>query len=116
MYNPKTVRASAGSLFHVPVIVGGSPAAAVDAVGSFGLTRLATVAHDGPDYTTVDLTGRVAVLLGNEAHGLPADVTASADARVSIPMAGRTESLNVGMAAAVVCFEAARQRRARHGG
>lgn len=111
VYNPKTVRASAGSLFHVPVIVGGSPAAATDAVGSFGLTRLATVAHGGPDYATVDLTGRVALLLGNEAHGLPDEVAGAADAQVSIPMAGRTESLNVGMAAAVLCFEAARQRR-----
>jgi TrmH family RNA methyltransferase len=112
VYNPKTVRASAGSLFHVPVVVGSPPVAAVDAVGAFGLARLATVAHDGPDYTTVDLTGRVAFLLGNEAHGLPDDVTAVADATVSIPMAGRTESLNVGMATAVLCFEAARQRRA----
>lgn len=116
VYNPKTVRASAGSLFHVPVIVGGSPAAAADAVGSFGLTRLATVAHDGPDYATVDLTGRVALLLGNEAHGLPDEVAGAADGRVSIPMAGRTESLNVGMAAAVLCFEAARQRRVGNGG
>ena len=114
VYNPKTVRASAGSLFHVPVIVGGSPAAAADAVGSFGLTRLATVAHGGPDYASVDLTGRVALLLGNEAHGLPAEVAAAADGKVSIPMAGRTESLNVGMAAAVLCFEAARQRRVAH--
>jgi TrmH family RNA methyltransferase len=115
VYNPKTVRASAGSLFHVPVIVGGSPLAAADAVGSFGLTRLATVARDAPDYATVDLTGRVALLLGNEAHGLPDEVVGAADAQVSIPMAGRTESLNVGMAAAVLCFEAARQRRVAHG-
>jgi TrmH family RNA methyltransferase len=49
VYNPKTVRASAGSLFHVPVVVGGSPAVAADAVGSFGLTRLATIARGGPD-------------------------------------------------------------------
>jgi TrmH family RNA methyltransferase len=112
VYNPKTVRASAGSLFHVPVVVGGSPAAAADAVGGFGLTRVATVARDAPDYTSADLTARVAFLLGNEAHGLDADMAAAADARVSIPMAGRTESLNVGMAAAVLCFETARQRRA----
>jgi TrmH family RNA methyltransferase len=111
VYNPKTVRASAGSLFHVPVVVGESPVTAADAVGAFGLTRLATVAHGAPDYTTADLTGRVAFLLGNEANGLDETVAAAADARVSIPMAGRTESLNVGMAAAVLCFEAARQRR-----
>jgi TrmH family RNA methyltransferase len=111
VYNPKTVRASAGSLFHVPVVVGGTPAAAADAMGSFGLTRLAAVAHDGADYASVDLTRRVALLLGNEAHGLPEDVAALADEAVSIPMAGRGESLNVGMATAVLCFESARQRR-----
>ena len=112
VYNPKTVRASAGSLFHVPVVVGGSPTATVDAVKSFGLTRMATVAHGGADYATVDLTGRFALLLGNEAAGLPPELVDEVDAQLSIPMAGRTESLNVGMAAAVVCFEAARQRRA----
>ena len=49
--------------------------------------------------------------MGNEAHGLSPELTASVDALVTIPMAGRTESLNVGMATAVLCFEAARQRR-----
>ena len=112
VYNPKTVRASAGSLFHVPVVVGPSPAATAAALKGFGLTRMATVAHDGQDYTTVDLSGRLALLLGNEASGLPDELVDAVDARLSIPMAGRTESLNVGMAAAVVCFEAARQRRA----
>ena len=115
VYNPKTVRASAGSLFHVPVVVGGAPAATTETLGSWGLTRVATVARDGTDYTALDLTAPVALMLGNEAHGLPSDVAAMADAQVSIPMAGRTESLNVGMAAAVLCFEAARQRRAGAG-
>ncbi|MEY2565626.1 MAG: methyltransferase, TrmH family [Actinomycetota bacterium] len=115
VYNPKTVRASAGSLFHVPVVVGSTPAAVADAVGGFGFTRVATVAREGTEYADVDLTGRVALFLGNEANGLPADVVDRADLRVSIPMAGRTESLNVGMAAAVLCFEAARQRRAIRG-
>lgn len=112
VYNPKTVRASAGSLFHVPVVVGTTPRAAADAMASYGLTRVTTVARDGADYSAVDLTGRVAFFLGNEANGLPEDVVDASDVAVSIPMAGRTESLNVGMAAAVLCFEAARQRRA----
>jgi len=54
-----------------------------------------------------------AVVLGNEAHGLDPEVTSRLDGTVSIPMAGATESLNVAMAATVLCFEAARQRRAR---
>jgi tRNA G18 (ribose-2'-O)-methylase SpoU len=55
----------------------------------------------------------VAVVLGSEAHGLPPAVAAAVDVAVTIPMAGRTESLNVAMAGTVVCFEALRQRRTR---
>jgi tRNA G18 (ribose-2'-O)-methylase SpoU len=70
------------------------------------------VARDGTAYTAADLRDRVAFVLGNEASGLDDPVLARCDERVSIPMAGRSESLNVGMAAAVLCFEAARQRSA----
>jgi tRNA G18 (ribose-2'-O)-methylase SpoU len=70
----------------------------------------------GEDYTVADLVGSVALVLGNEAHGLPSEASAHIDAYVHIPMVGRSESLNVGMACAVICFEAARQRRlAGHG-
>ena len=114
VYNPKAVRASAGSLFHVPVVAGGDPSEVLDRIGDWGMRRLGAVAGRGNDYTTVDLTGRVALVLGNEASGLPETVLAGGaiDEEVTIPMAGRSESLNVGMAAAVLCFEAARQRRA----
>ncbi|MBV9934206.1 MAG: RNA methyltransferase [Actinobacteria bacterium] len=113
VYNPKTVRASAGSLFHVPVVVGGEPVSVVQALGQQGLRTLGAVAHGGVDYTATDLAAPVALVVGNEAHGLPADVTAALDACVTIPMAGRGESLNAGMATAVLCFEVARQRRER---
>ena len=81
----------------------------LEQVGAWGKRRLATVARDGTPYDEVDLTRPVAIVLGNEAHGLPDGV--DVDLEVTIPMAGRGESLNVGMAAAVLCFEAARQRR-----
>ena len=111
-FNPKTVRASAGSVFHVPVVVGGQPLEVLQEMARWGVRRLATTARAGADHTEVDLTGPVAFVLGNEANGLPAEVLDAADELVSIRMAGRGESLNVGMAAAVVCFEALRQRRA----
>jgi len=110
-YNPKTVRASAGSLFHVPLALGGSPDDVLDDLGRWGFRRLATTAAGGSDYTEIDLTRPVALVLGNEANGLSPQIDDRVDERVTIPMAGRTESLNVGMAAAVLCFEAARQRR-----
>ena len=112
-FSPKTVRASAGSLFHVPVVAGGEPLEVLDRMGRWGVRRLATDAHAGSAYDTVDLTVPTALVLGNEAHGLPADVEAHLDGTVTIPMVGRTESLNVGMAAAVLCFERARQQRAK---
>jgi len=113
LYNPKVVRASAGSLFHVPVVAGGKPVEVLERLGAAKLQRLGTVAYGGDAPEAVDLRAPVAVTLGNEANGLPAAVDACLDRRVTIPMAGRTESLNVGMAAAVLCFEVARQRRAR---
>ncbi len=112
LFNPKAVRASAGSLFFVPVVLGGEPVAVLETIGGWGIRRLGAVARGGRDYTTVDLTAPVAFVVGNEAHGLPGAVDSLLDDRITVPLAGRSESLNVGMATAVLCFEAARQRRA----
>jgi TrmH family RNA methyltransferase len=110
-YNPKTVRASAGSVFHLPVVVGGEVDSVIETLGGFGLRTLGTVVRDGVDYADVDLTDRVALVFGNEASGLSAEVLAALDVAVTIPMAGRAESLNVSVSAAVLCFEVLRQRR-----
>ena len=112
VFNPKTVRASAGALFHVPVVASGPPAGVLERLGVAGYRRYATVARGGTAYDEADLAGKVAIVFGNEAHGLPDGLHHALDGGLTIPMAGRAESLNVGMAAAVVCFEALRQRRA----
>jgi TrmH family RNA methyltransferase len=109
--NPKTVRATAGSLFHVPVVPGGTAHAALSELGARGFTTAAAVARDGTDYVSFDWSRPVALLLGNEASGLDDALVATVGARVTIPMAGRSESLNVGVSAAILCFEALRQRR-----
>jgi RNA methyltransferase, TrmH family len=106
-YNPKVVRASAGALFHVPVATGVSLASLSQA----GLRLVATSSHHGEPYTEAAFAGRLALVFGSEAHGLPAD--APVDEWVRIPHAGRAESLNVAMATTVVVFEAARQRARR---
>lgn len=111
LYNPKTVRASAGSMFHVPVVAGGDPLEVLEEMATWGLRRLGATARDGTDYTTTDLVAPVALVLGNEASGLPAQVSACLDDELTIPMVGRSESLNVGMASAILAFEVARQRR-----
>jgi TrmH family RNA methyltransferase len=109
--NPKTVRASAGALFHLPVVAGGPAADVLEAVAGWGLRRYGTAARRGVAYTDADLAAPVALVVGNEATGIPAALHDLVDEWVTIPMAGRAESLNVGTAAAVICFEAARQRR-----
>ena len=111
-YAPKCVRASAGSIFHVVVVSGGKPVQVLEAIGGRGVQRLGTDAHRGKPYDEYDLTGAFALVLGNETHGLPADVAEQIDGWVHVPMAGDVESLNVAMAGSVICFEAARQRRA----
>lgn len=109
-FNPKTVRASAGSVLHLPVVSGGDPAEVLDALGSYGLRRVAAVAHGGMAHTEAELSPPIALILGNEASGLGQHLFAHVDATVSVPMSGRAESLNVSMAAAVLCFEVARTR------
>jgi TrmH family RNA methyltransferase len=109
-YNPKVVRASAGAIFGVPVIEGWSAVEALDRLGEKGWQRLAADARAGTPYPAVDFTRPTAVVLGSEAHGLPAGLEDRLDGRVTVPMHGPTESLNVAMAATVLCFESARQR------
>ena len=110
-YNPKVVRASAGAIFGVPVLEGWSAVEALDALGQQGRRRLAADARAGTPYDTVDFTVPSAVVLGSEAHGIPAGLDDHLDGRVTVPMQGPAESLNVAMTAAVLCFESARQRR-----
>ena len=112
-FTPKCVRASAGSVFHVPVFSGGEPVEVLQRLGMDGRRRVATAARAGVAVDETDLTAPLAIVLGNEAHGLPVAVGSEVDEWVHIPMAGRVESLNVAVAGALVCFEAARQRRSR---
>jgi len=110
-YGPKCVRASAGAVFQLPMVSGGAPMEVLEELGSWGMRRLGARAAGGTTYDAADLTGPLALVLGNEAHGLAPEVEALLDDVVTIPMAAPVESLNVGAAAAVLCFEAARQRR-----
>jgi len=115
VHNPKSVRASAGAVFLIPVVSGGDPRRVLDQLAEAGRRRLGTAAGVGTAYTDADLAGPLAIVLGNEASGLSAPLLADLDEVVHVPIEGRSESLNVGMACAVLCFEAARQRRRRVG-
>ncbi len=110
-YNPKTVRSSAGSLFHVPLAVRPDPRALATELATAGFRTLATVVRDGEDYADLDWSVPTAIFLGNESSGLEPALCGALSGALAIPMAGRAESLNVGVACAVVCFEAFRHRR-----
>jgi TrmH family RNA methyltransferase len=117
-YNGKCVRASAGSLFHLPLVAG---IAVEDAVAGLRAAGLQVLAADGAGSRDLDeaadeglLTAPTAWIFGNEAWGLPAEVAALADHVVRVPIHGRAESLNLATAAAVCLYASARaQRRPR---
>jgi TrmH family RNA methyltransferase len=115
-YNPKCVRASAGSLFHLPFVAGVPAAEAVAAAQARGLTVLAADAGGGAEsLDDLDdqgaLAGPTAWLFGNEAWGLPDELRSLADRVVAVPIHGRAESLNLATAAAVCLYASARAQR-----
>jgi TrmH family RNA methyltransferase len=109
VYNSKAVRASAGSLFHLPVVRDVDAAEAVEALRGRGARVFAAAADGDLPMQSADLAGPTALLLGNEAWGIPPEVRDLADATVRVPIRGDAESLNLAAAAALLMFEAARQ-------
>jgi len=111
-WNPKAVRASAGSVFRVPLL-----AASVDEcfarLREAGVKVLATTARGTKQADLVELGGPVALIIGNEGNGVPADLAAKADGAIAIPCPGPVESLNAAVAASVLLYEASRQRSTR---
>lgn len=115
VYNGKCVRASAGSLFHLPIVTGVRAEAAVTELRAAGLRVLAADGAAKRDLDTAlargELAGSTAWLFGNEAWGLPAATRDLADAGLRVPVYGRAESLNLATAAAVCLYASAREQR-----
>jgi TrmH family RNA methyltransferase len=109
-WNPKAVRASAGSVFRLPLL-------AVSAEDCFTRLRKASVkiwttaVHGAEAADCIDLRGPVALMIGNEGNGVPQELAAQADGAVTIPCPGPVESLNAAVASSVLLYEASRQRR-----
>jgi TrmH family RNA methyltransferase len=112
----KALRGSMGSAFRLPHLRGLPIEQALDALEAAGVAPLATATDGERRYDQVDLRGPVALVVGSEGMGLPAAVRERAAARLRVPLAGPVDSLNVGVAAALVLFEAARQRGFRRAG
>ena len=114
-HNPKAVRASVGSIFHVPVVVDVDIVAAAKAWRDQGLQVLAADGYGATDLDTCIDDGTLAEptvwLFGNEAHGLPDGTDAIVDRSVKVPIYGRAESLNLATAAAICLYASARSQR-----
>ncbi|HEV7521525.1 MAG TPA: RNA methyltransferase [Candidatus Angelobacter sp.] len=108
-FNPKTVRGSAGSLFRQPILrvkLGES----ITALKQQGVRVLATSSHKGKPLQDADFTGAAMIVVGNEGAGVPPEILSLTDELVTIPHSPRVESLNAGIAASILLYEAARQR------
>ena len=114
LYNPKVVRATTGSLFHLPVAVGADLAAVADRARGAGLQILAADIK-GDDLLTARQEGTLAAptawVFGNEAHGLPDELLALADRALAVPVYGSAESMNLATAASVCLYESAFAQR-----
>ena len=108
-WNPKAVRASAGSLFRLP-LVASTPEEAFAKLRTAGVRIWTTALRESTPAPAADLAPPTAILIGNEGKGVPAAIAAQADAALTIPCPGPVESLNAAIAASILLYEASRQR------
>ena len=109
-FNPKTLRASAGSIFHIPVVVEPSYEFALNWFHERDTPSFATVVRGGDSLYDAPLGSRHVLVIGNEAEGLSVDALSRTSHQITIPMSGKAESLNASVAAALVLFEGQRAR------
>lgn len=111
IYNPKVIRSTMGSVLRVPFAYTDDLPSALNQLKQRGVRLFAAHLKGERNYDQEDYTGDIGFLIGNEANGLSDTIASMADTYVKIPMAGKVESLNAAVAASVLMFEAARQRR-----
>jgi RNA methyltransferase, TrmH family len=113
-FNSKVIRASAGSVFRLPVVAAqdlGGAESVCEKLRESGARLAATSSHKGDVIDQADLTGPLAIVIGGEGAGVPKSLMARMDVTLAIPHSENVESLNAGIAASIVLYEAARQRR-----
>ena len=111
IYNPKTIRSTMGSVFRVPFCYVGDMKTALDLAGKKGITTYAAHLKGEAPYDKEDYSEGTAIIIGNEGKGISPETSKAADKLVKIPMKGEVESLNAAVAATVLMYEVARQRR-----
>lgn len=110
----KVVRSAMGSLFNVPIVVGVSQSDFIQTCKENDIKMMVTALdREAVNHFSADYAGRCAVIFGNEGNGATEEIIGSSDEKIFIPMSGKAESLNVSVAAAIVIYEAYRQRNAQ---
>ena len=112
IYNPKVIRSTMGSVFRVPFFYTDDILKTAEELKKRGIQLFAAHLNGKNNYDQEDYTGNIGFLIGNEGNGLTDELSEMADTWVKIPMAGKVESLNAAIAASILMFETARQRRA----
>ena len=110
-FSPKVVRASMGSLFHLPVVQDVTPEETLTWCYRNGYEPAATALSNAQNVFKADISKKTAFIFGNEANGVSEELQAAAETRLFIPMTGLAESMNVAMAAGIILFEGLRQRK-----
>ena len=113
LYNPNLIRSSIGAIFTVPTVAAGSQET-IGWLKDRGIRILTAQLQDSEPYYETDMTCGTAIVMGTESTGLTDIWRQNADAHIRIPMCGRLDSLNVSVSAAVLLYEAVRQRRIKH--
>ncbi|MCX7922491.1 MAG: 23S rRNA (guanosine(2251)-2'-O)-methyltransferase RlmB [Clostridia bacterium] len=110
LYNPKVLRSTMGSIFHIPFYLSDNLIESIATIKSRGIKTYAAHLKGTANYYEVDIDSCSAIIVGNEANGISDEVANSADLLVKIPMPGRAESLNASVAASLLIYEAVRRR------
>lgn len=111
LYNPKVIRSTMGSIFHVPVIEGLDLIKILQEMKSSGFKIFISDVHQGRDYAKVDYPEKACLIIGSEASGISEQILDLADVKVRIPIFGKAESLNASVAAGILLYEIARNKR-----
>ena len=113
IYNPKVIRSTMGAALRMPFVYADDFCATMKQLQKRGISIYAAYLSGSVEYTEPDYRSAAAFLIGNESRGLKQETAEKADASIRIPMAGKVESLNAAVAASLLAYEAARQRRQR---
>lgn len=115
VFNPKVIRSTMGSIFRLDICISTDLETEIKKLKSIGIKIFVTDLEESVDYDMVDFTKSNAIVIGNESKGVSKRIKDLADIHIKIPMLGKVESLNVGVATSILAYEMARQRRRQHG-